>query len=248
MSKQNVYDNDNMFEGYKELRKKHDNANTLVEKPALFSILPNMYGKYVLDLGCGYGEHCKEYKKLGAKKVVGIDISTKMIETAKVENNDDLIEYINLPMEDIDKLDMKFDIVCSSLAFHYVKDFKDLIIKIYNLLNKDGFLIFSQEHPLTSTYSEGLGPRWEKDELGNKVCSRLYNYSIEGIRHSHWFYENIIKYHRTFSTIINVLIDSGFTIEKVLEPIPNEEVMIKYPEYKDNYHRPDFLLIKAQKN
>ena len=50
-----------------------------------------------------------------------------------------------------------------------------------------------------------------------------------------------------FSTIINVLVEAGFIIDKVVEPIPNEEEMNKYPEYKDNYHRPDFLLVKAHK-
>ena len=50
-----------------------------------------------------------------------------------------------------------------------------------------------------------------------------------------------------FSTIINVLVDAGFVIDKVVEPIPNEEEMNKNPEYKDNYHRADFLIVKAHK-
>jgi SAM-dependent methyltransferase len=247
MSKQNIYDSQNMFDGYKELRNSNNNANVLVEKPAMLSLLPDLLGKHVLDLGCGFGEHCKEYKKLGAKRIVGIDISTKMLAIAKSENHDKDIEYINLPMEDIDKLNMKFDIVCSSLAFHYVKDLKDLILKVYNILNNDGVLIFTQEHPLATSYSDTKGPRWEKDETGTKICARLFDYCIEGERHSRWLTEDVIKYHRTFSTILTTLTESGFMIEKVLEPILNEEEMTKHPEYKDNYHRPDFLLIKAQK-
>ena len=77
--------------------------------------------------------------------------------------------------------------------------------------------------------------------------SRLFDYCIEGERHSNWFKKGIIKYHRMFSTIINVLVEAGFIIDKVVEPIPNEEEMNKYPEYKDNYHRADFLIVRAHK-
>ena len=38
-------------------------------------------------------------------------------------------------MEDISKIEGKFDIVFSSLAFHYVKDYDKLTKDIYNLLD-----------------------------------------------------------------------------------------------------------------
>ena len=50
-----------------------------------------------------------------------------------------------------------------------------------------------------------------------------------------------------FSTVINDLIDAGFVIEKLTEPLPTEELIKKYPDYYDLYHRPDFLLVKAKK-
>lgn len=248
MSKQNIYDNNHFFEEYKALRDKKNNANVLIEKPAFLSLLPNLKDKTILDLGCGFGEACVEYINLGAKNVIGIDISKRMLEVANLFNKDDKIEYINMPIEDINKLDLKFDIICSSLVLHYISDYKGLVNKIYNTLNKDGYFIFSIEHPLGSTYQDGRGPRWEKDENGNKVCSRLFDYCIEGKRLSKWFDIAVEKYHRTFQTILNSLIEVGFSIDKILEPILSEEEMKKYPEFMDNYHRPDFLLIKAYKN
>lgn len=50
MAKQNIYDNQKFFEGYKKIRGKEDNANNLFEIPALFSLLPDLNGKDVLDL------------------------------------------------------------------------------------------------------------------------------------------------------------------------------------------------------
>ena len=40
MAKQNIFDNDTFFEGYKKLRDREVNANVLFEIPALLSLLP----------------------------------------------------------------------------------------------------------------------------------------------------------------------------------------------------------------
>ena len=245
MAKQNIYDNEIFFEGYKKIRENEANANNLFEMPALFSMLPELKGKKVLDLGCGFGEHCKRFVECGAEKVVGVDISEKMLEVAMQENNDQRITYLNMPMEDISKLHEQFDVVISSLAFHYVEDFEALIRNIYQMLNEDGVFVFSQENPLCTCHSGGN--RWTKDENGNKLYLNLADYGVEGERESVWFVDNVKKYHRTFSTIINTLVEAGFSIEKMIEPLPSNEHLEKYPDYKDLFHKPDFLLIKGRK-
>lgn len=77
MAKQNIYDNEIFFDGYKKIRENKFSANNLFEIPALLSLLPDLEGKRILDLGCGFGEHCKMFVAQGAKAVVGIDISEK---------------------------------------------------------------------------------------------------------------------------------------------------------------------------
>lgn len=245
MAQQNIYDNEIFFAGYKKIRENQVNANNLFEIPALFSMMPNLKDKTILDLGCGFGEHCKDFVESGAKKVIGIDISEKMLEIAKQENADSKINYINMPMENIFELTEKFDIVISSLAFHYVEDFAGVVKNVYNLLNENGTFIFSQENPLCTCHSGGQ--RWTKDENGNKLYLNLSNYGIEGERESTWFVDNVKKYHRTFSSIINTLIETGFKIEKLIEPLPTEDLLKKYPDYKDLFHKPDFLLVKCTK-
>jgi len=79
-SSQNIYDNQTFFDGYKKLRDNPESANILEEKPVLFSLAPDLTSKAILDLGCGYGENCAEFKRLGASSVVGIDISEKILE------------------------------------------------------------------------------------------------------------------------------------------------------------------------
>ena len=246
MSKQNIYDNEIFFAGYKAIRDSESNANTLFEIPTLLSLLPDLKDKTVLDLGCGFGEHCRYFADNGAGRVVGIDLSEKMLAIAQKKAGGPQISYFRMAMEDMDQLTEKFDVVVSSLAFHYVQDYAGLVRKIYELLRPEGTLLFSQEHPLASCHSGG--ERWTRDENGSRLYANLANYGVEGERRLTWFVDGVIKYHRTFSTLLNTLIETGFRIEKLVEPVPSDELLQKYPEYGNLFHKPDFLLIKARKS
>lgn len=167
MARQNIYDDECFFEGYKKIRQNEINANTLFEIPELFALLPDLNGKTILDMGCGFGEHCTKFVELGAATVVGIDISKKMLEVAEAENGHPSISYIHMPIEEISKLHKKFDIVISSLAMHYVENYEAVVRDVYQLLKDGGIFVFSQEHPLTTCFSSG--DRWTKDENGKKL-------------------------------------------------------------------------------
>lgn len=145
---QKIYDNQTFFDGYKKLRENPDSANVLEEKPALFLLAPDLACKAVLDLGCGYGENCAEFKHLGASRVVGIDICEKMLEIAKKKNTG--IEFIRADMSDLSSIDGRFDVVFSSLAVHNIKDFNSFVADVSKILSDGGIFIFSQKHPLTT--------------------------------------------------------------------------------------------------
>jgi SAM-dependent methyltransferase len=238
-----IYDNPIFFDGYRKLRENPDSANILEEKPALFSLSPDLTGLSVLDLGCGFGENCAEFKRRGATKVVGVDLSEKMLSVAKNENTG--IEFIRADMSDLSFFTDKFDVVFSSLAVHYIKDFKQFVKGVAALLKPGGFFIFSQEHPLTTAPLAGAS--WTKDENGNALHYNLTDYAKSGKRSTAWIVDDVIKYHRTFSELINTLLNSGFLIEKLLEPVPTEETIGRRPDYAKDLHKPNFLLIKTSK-
>lgn len=56
-------------------------------------MLPELAGKRVLDLGCGYGWFCRAARDLGAADVVGIDLSAKMLARAAELTRDATIRY-----------------------------------------------------------------------------------------------------------------------------------------------------------
>lgn len=242
---QNIYDNEIFFEGYKKLRNNEINYNNIQEKPAMQSLLPDMNGKTILDLGCGFGQNCIDFLNRGASRVVGIDISEKMLAIAKTDNASENIKYMHLDMNDIKTIDEKFDIVYSSLAFHYVKSFSKLLSDINYLLKDNGLLIYSQEHPLTTAPKQG--PIWSLDENKNPLFYKLSNYMESGERSVKWFVEGVIKYHRPFSEIVNTLIETGFRIEKMLEPLPDKKALELIPKMKKDIHKPNFLLIRSIK-
>lgn len=247
--KQNVYDNKTFSVAYDKMRKddKGRNANDLVEIPNFRKLIPNVKEKKILDLGCGYGENDKYCRDLGAKEILGIDISEHMIKIAEKNNTDENIKYKVMAMEDISKIKEKFDIVISSLAFHYVKDYEKLIKDIYNLLNDNGILIFSIDHPLR--IASKFEPWMKKNytEINGKWFLLVSDYNREGIREKEWNGVMVKKYHRNFSSLINGLVNSGFKIDKILEPITDEESIKIIPKYINQYDRPYFLFIRAKK-
>lgn len=247
--KQNIYDIKSFSDAYDKMRyeNKGMNANDLVEIPNFRKLIPNVKGKRILDLGCGYGENDKYCRELGAKDILGIDISEHMIKIAKENNNDENIKYKVMAMENINEIEEKFDIVISSLAFHYVKDYEKLINDIYNLLNDDGILIFSIDHPLRIASKFETWMKKNYTEINGKWFLLVSDYNREGIREKEWNGVMVKKYHRNFSSLINGLVNSGFKIDKILEPIPDEKAIKIIPKYINQYDRPYFLFVRAKK-
>ena len=115
--KENKYDNPLFFQKYSEMSRSQLGLSGAGEWPALEPILPSFSRKQVLDLGCGYGWHCKYAAEHGASSVLGIDISEKMLQTAREKNSDEIIEYRRAAIEDLNFPAGSFDIIFSSLAF-----------------------------------------------------------------------------------------------------------------------------------
>jgi hypothetical protein len=63
---QNIYDNPAFFEGYAQLPRSVQGLDGAPEWPALKAMLPDLTGKSVIDLGCGYGWFCRAARELGA--------------------------------------------------------------------------------------------------------------------------------------------------------------------------------------
>ncbi len=245
MAKQNIYDDEEFFSDFRKNRDDSLNFNDCIETPILLSMLPPVQGKKVLDIGCGMGQHAKQYADMGAESVLGIDISEKMIAYAKEHNGADNIRYLRLAMEDIKTVQERFDLITSSLVFDYIEDFGGLMKQIHGLLEDGGKFVFSMSHPMTTAW-DGVYDRFTRTETGERLYANIRNYFVEGPRKVNWVVDGYECYHRTMSSLINALISAGFVIEECRESQISDEMRLRYPQkFGGTIHRPDFVFFRC---
>ena len=241
--KENKYDDPIFFEKYSRMERSQKGLPGAGEWHELQKLLPDFQGRIVLDLGCGYGWHCKYAADHGAARVLGTDISSNMLEAARTRNASPQIEYRRAAMEDLSFPAGGFDVVLSSLAFHYVKDFGPLVENIARWLKPGGAFVFSVEHPVFTAYGS---QDWYYDENGGILHFPVDNYYVEGRREAVFLGERVIKYHRTLTTYLDTVLQNGFRLVRVVEPQPPEQMM-ELPGMKDELRRPMMLLVSAVK-
>lgn len=242
--KENKYDDNSFFEQYSRMTRSVMGLQGAGEWHALRELLPCFKGKSMLDLGCGYGWHCKYAVDHGATSVVGIDLSAKMIQKAQEINADPLIDYRVMAIEDFDYASGPFDVVVSSLTFHYISSFDGICKDVNRCLKSGGEFIFSVEHPIFTAHGT---QEWHKNTHGEIEHWPVDNYFSEGVRSANFLGEEVHKYHRTLTTYITKLLFNGFEITNLVEPQPEIEMLNTVEGMRDELRRPMMLIIAARK-
>src|SRR5699024_4147564 len=103
---------------------------------------------------------------------------------------------------------------------------------------------FTVEHPIFTSRDE---QDWDCDENRNRLHWPVDHYQDERVRQTEFLDEQVMKYHRTLSTYINDLIDSGFVIRRIEESFPSEEMLHRISDMRDEMRRPMFLMIESEK-
>ena len=243
--KKAIYDDNDFFHNYIDLRNADFNYNDMIEQPIVFALLGDVTEKSVLDVGCGYGSMTAKLVDAGARSVVGIDVSENMIAKAKRENARANARYLVMDAVDLSSLNEKFDAIVSCLAIHYIEDLHSLFTSLYAMLEEGGCFVFSMEHPMYTASREAQ--RWQKDENGHFIGFVTDSYNLEGVRNIPWLGKVVEKYHHTVSSVINALLESGFRLERVEEPKPTEEMLRNVQKTERELHRPAYLIVKCRK-
>lgn len=212
--------------------------------PALLNLFKNIKikNKTVLDVGCGIGIYSYILANQFNCNVIGVDISTKMIEIAKKNRN---FKKINFQVGDSRKLSFKegiFDaIIMNTLLpnFGLKKDIQKSLSEANRMLKKNGKLIVSIPNPC---FENITFPRRRA-----RTFLKKYNYFSDGISYLLKLYKEsgefveVTNYHWTLETYLQALIDSNFLIEEIIEPKP-----IKQFKKENSY--PVYMVIIASKN
>ena len=237
------YDDEHFFEQYTQMARSRYGLSGAGEWHQLKEMFPPLEGSRVLDLGCGYGWHCKFAVDQGAEEVLGIDVSGRMLEEAKKRNADSRITYRTGSMEEYEYPEEAWDCVVSNLALHYIEDIEAVYRSVYRTLKKGGTFLFNIEHPV---FTSGVREDWIYDESGKPLYWPVDGYFYPGERKTRFLGCDVRKYHHTLTQIINGLLGNGFVIEMVEEAQPPEEMM-DMPGMKDEMRRPMMLMIRAAK-
>ena len=238
---QNIYDRSDFFEGYSRLGRSVEGLAGAAEWPALRSMLPDMRGLRVVDLGCGFGWFCRWAMEQGAARVLGLDVSERMLDRARQTTADEAITYEMADLERVSLAPAQFDLAYSSLALHYVEDVARLFAAVHGTLVPGGRFVFSTEHPI---YMAPTRPGWSVDAGGRRTWP-IDSYLVEGRRTTDWLAQGVVKYHRTIGTTLNALVRCGFSIGHVEEFRPTTQQITDRPELAQELDRPMFLLVSA---
>jgi len=221
-----------------------------IEKPAMYSALPEVRNKKVLCVGVGSGDEAHFLTTKGAK-VIGIDASKGMVDLAKKKYPG--LKFLIQDMDEINFPDNTFDFIYSSLALHYSKDIGKLFLKLSRTLKKDGVIQFSTTHPVFDSIEEFTIGEWKYKVIGTRKNEKTGEHCALGEYFSDDKKRYILKgifYKRIrISEWVNELTANNFTIMKMIEPMPIKSGM-KADEDRYNVYmkRPLFMIFVAKKN
>lgn len=214
--------------------------NAFYERPATLSLLPPVAGLHVLDAGCGPGAYAEWLLDHGAR-VTAIDASPKMVELARERTRHHAAYHratylcadlaAGLPMLP----DASFDLILSPLVLDYIEDWHTLFRHFHRLLQPGGHLVFSVGHPaFNAAYYK------TQNYFRVEAVTALW----KGFGPHVW----VPSYRRSLADILNPVLQAGFHLEQVLEPLPTPEFRLTEPiKYERLLNDPAFLCLKARR-
>ncbi len=167
------------------------NPIKMLSDESVTTLLPDMTGKAVLDIGCGTGFFCRKAWDMRASRVVGLDISGKMIDRASILTPQ--TEFHRIETSDYPLLEESFDVAISALVIGHIQSVKATFQEIHRVLRKNGTLIITDFH--STAASSGMKRTFE------------YNGQIYVVEH----------HIHTLEIYKEKLAQSGFRIDRVLE-------------------------------
>ena len=207
--------------------------NAHYDRPAVISLLPEVEGKRVLDAGCGPGVYAEWLLDRGAE-VVALDASPKMVRLARErlgERATVLRADLGRPLDFLE--DATFDLVLSALALDYVEDWRAVFAEFRRVLRPGGHLVFSVAHPFADFALHNRGDYFETERVALDWTGFGEPVSVP-------------SYRRPLQAVISPLLETGFVLERLLEPTPTERFKDLDPrEFERLSRTPGFLCVRA---
>ncbi|NLI41092.1 MAG: methyltransferase domain-containing protein [Caldisericales bacterium] len=226
--------------------------------PGFVAMLPEVKGLEGLDIGCGEGSNTRIFASLGAS-MIALDISPTFIGAAKaMEQEKPLgIKYVLGSALDLPFEDSSFDFCVATMSFMDIPGPEKALVEAFRVLKPGGFLQFSITHPCFDTpvrfwvfdedgNKKALAVGGYFDELGGDILEWIFAVTPQELKDKYPKFKTPC-FRKTLGSWINMIVDTGFIVERLGEPRPTEEVCEKYPSLADARLVSLFLHIRARK-
>ncbi len=215
----------------------HKPHNAYYERPAMLALMPPILrSSRVLDAGCGSGLYAAWLLDQGAT-VTGLDASPAMLGHARTRTGgraDLRLHDLSQPMPFLP--DAAFDLVVSSLVFHYLEDWRVPLAEFHRVLRPDGLLLFSVGHPMLELRYSPSGAYFQTELTG----ASWRGFGGEPVY--------VPFFRRPLTAMTESLYHAGFVVERLIEPQPTEEFRQADPEdYAQLLQMPGFLCFRARR-
>ena len=239
-------------------RSGYDVYRDCLNTPAFLAMLPDIAGLSGLDIGCGEGHNTRLLAQRGAR-MTGLDISSRFLRHARhAEAETSLgIRYVHGSGLALPFVSEAFDFMTAFMSLMDMPETPRVLAEAHRALRSGGFLQFSITHPCSDTPIR----RKIKDEAGEDIAIELGGYferlsgqveewtfgSAPPKIRDQWSAFQVPRYTRPLSEWLNMLITTGFHIEWLGEPTPDEKTIDLCPEVADAQIMPYFLHIRIRK-
>ncbi|MFA4083860.1 class I SAM-dependent methyltransferase [Mycobacteroides salmoniphilum] len=206
--------------------------NGLLERPALRSLVPRpLKGRAVLDVGCGSGAQCAWLLDEGAH-VTGVDLSPMMIEQARRRCGSRANLLVADMAESLPFEPQSFDGVTCSLALHYLRDWQVPLASFARVLRPGGWAVISLDHPFGAPLPDQRDGYFQR-QLVSDTWSKA---DVEVTQHF---------WRRPLAQVVDAFAEAGFVVERIAEPQPSPEAMLRYPAALQNVvDSPSFIVYR----
>ncbi|MCG8365034.1 MAG: class I SAM-dependent methyltransferase [Pseudanabaenales cyanobacterium] len=181
-----------------------------IEAYTYFDLLGDLAEKSLLDLACGEGFYTRKFRQRGAARVLGVDISAKMIELARQQEAKAPlgIEYIVCDVLDLGEIG-NFDLVVASFLLNYAQTQEQLLRmcqSVYINLKQGGRFVSinnnSEQPPESYLSTEKYGFIKSISEPLQEGAPITYTVSVDGQKFSFDnYYLSRATYEWAFRTV-----------------------------------------------
>lgn len=214
--------------------------NAYYERPATLSLLPDVTGLTIFDAGCGPGAYAQWLLSHGARTIIAVDASPKMLGLAKdrVKASPQVqFHEVDLATSDLPFVpDASVDIVLAPLVMDYIADWRSVFRRFHRILRPAGLFVFSAGHPSFEAAYHKTQNYFEVEQVS--AVWKGFGPIVE-----------VPCYRRSLIDAVNSVIDSGFDLVQLVEPRPTSDFQQAEPIKYERLSReqPGFLCIKARK-